>query len=159
MLAAMSAQPAIAADLNALLNDQPTIGSEVSRGAAASFQCELNHEADSVAFGKCVSDAANADEQRHPDYAAFELGLYWQECVLRSIILGGDKQGHMLLDDVELRHSKTVLVLSYQQFRRYQRQLGLTDEQLVTAYAAGDPAWRPLVQQLHDWEKHPPKVP
>src|ERR1700688_2710004 len=74
-----------AADLNAPLVDQPTIGSEIKRGWSAAFDCHLNHLRP-LGFAHCIDEASSAAEQNHANYKPFELGLffnYWYLADLR----------------------------------------------------------------------------
>jgi len=92
-----------------------------------------------------------ADEQRHPNSAPFQLGLYWQESVLNTIQLEGGGYG------ADVNELKTFIAASYQGFRFFQKQLDLTDEQIVSAVAANDPAYQPMLDRLHAWKRDPPK--
>lgn len=147
----LSAPPAFAADINAPLNETPTIASEIRRGEMAAVKCNGDNLLDPLAFSKCTSAAAMADEQRHRNSAPFQLGLYWQESVLNTIQVEGGGYG------ADVNELKTFIATSYQGFRFFQKQLDLTDEQIVTAVAANDPAYQPLLDQLHSWERNPPE--
>jgi len=151
------AAPAFAADINAPLNDTPTIASEIRRGDTAAFHCHLDNLIEQLAFSDCISAAAKGDEQRHPNYAPFELGLYLKTFMLDPArIEEGRKVGTINNDDIAFITND--IAISYFEFRLNQKKLGLTDEQIVAALAAGDPASWLSLEQFREWERNPPKL-
>lgn len=149
-----------APDLNAPIDTQPTIGSEINRGTKAAFDCSLQHVSDALAFGECVSDAISADEQKQPNSLPFEVGALWGECTSEALLVKTDLElaPTNSVAAEELPSAQRELALSYKAFRHYQEKLGVTDQQLVAAVDDLSEAGRQSsLAQLHSWEQQPPQ--
>jgi hypothetical protein len=85
------AAAAHAADLNAPVRPvQPTIGSEIKRGADAAVTCDeaVNSTSRPERFADCVDAAAAANRQRMGSgYEAFDAGLYFIARKYLAIVL------------------------------------------------------------------------
>ncbi len=146
---------AAAADLNAPINNTPTIGSELQRGVAAAFDCHLKFVSDTSRQSQCALDAASVDQQRHPDFKPFHLGVFWGMWMEWGFDIQSDRSiaGTNTFAAARLpeliRERETYLPL----FRRIQREVGVTDEQLVNAQQAMLPAAK--AKLLEDLRQNP----
>lgn len=151
--------PAQAADLNSSIDTHPTVGSEIKRGDDAAFECGLHNIADPLSTSICVSNAVSEDKQRQPNSIPFVVGAFWGECKQQALSVDSSSQlaATNSLAAAELPAAKRALAQAYEVFRHYQKQLDVTDEQLVDALKVDSTEGRQaLLRQLRAWKLNPP---
>lgn len=151
-----------ATDINAPMDARPTIGSEIKRGNGAAFDCGAKPLSDVYSLGRCVSNAISADQQKQPNSLPFIVGGYWGECKHDAILIEADLSiaSTNSYAASEIPTVARELASSYEIFRRYQDQLGVTDMQLVEALddiTADDKV--KILAQLQSWGAKPPQAP
>jgi hypothetical protein len=144
-----------AADLNAPVINQPTIGSEIARGTSAAGTCI--GESDPIYSTKCVFDASSANRQRQSNFKPFELGLFLNTW---DIISGlADIAKAFPNDEVvqtKFRGAQSEALVMFVLFRKIQKDLHITDAQLVAA-CPFTPEGREMVRKkISNWaNSHP----
>ncbi len=136
LIGLLVASAASATDLNAPVTDHPTIGSEIVRGQSAALDC-LSAQAPSD-YSRCISAIADDQAARRPNVDAFKLGLFFAAW-----------QSEDIHYQVALRHPDwpEAQEVGPQWFRYaqidwpllayYEKRLGITEEQLLSAVQAG----------------------
>lgn len=151
-----------AADMNAPLNDKPTVGSEVSRGQDAAFHCGLDFLSDTPAVAGCVFRAVAQNKQLHANTLPFEVGVFYGAwCEMRNSVK----------TDIELASTNSVAAAHlpdaeqeelsmYTVMRHDQAQAGITDDQLLSIFTEMKPAARQdELARMKQWEASYPKAP
>jgi hypothetical protein len=155
LLCVLATSDATAADLNAPVINQPTIGSEIARGLDAANTCSA--ETDPLYLSKCAYDVSSANRQRESNSKPFELGLFFGTWHYQTILVdvandlpdNGVAQAKVPNAQAEA-HDMFVL------FRKIQRDLHITDAQLVAA-CPFTPEGRVMMQtKISEWaNSHP----
>jgi len=123
------AVPVYAADLNAPLVDKPTLGSEISRGFHAAYQCG---DSDPLTSSTCIFDTSAAEQQRRTNYQPFQLGLFFGALVH----FDSQHQTDLSLTDNYVAQDREPLVACeahsmFVVYRSLQAKLGVTDAQVL----------------------------
>jgi hypothetical protein len=132
-LSFVSCTIASAVDLNAPLKQQPTLGSEIHRGMSAGQHCNFIDDNNFNANGldACISKAESKNSENNPNYKPFALGLrfeawFWEDIHVTMTTKLHDKYTRLLANE-----SKKFAPLDWEIVRSYQRDLGVTDDQLL----------------------------
>jgi hypothetical protein len=141
-------------DLNAPVRDNPTVGSEMERGVEAAQRCiDLPNSADEI--DACASAAKSANEQRHANHSAFDVGLlfetWWGENSrfrVDEMLRGSNRQAAR-----EMEGSESEARKMFELFRQHERALKITDEQMLDmAHIDGELRAR-VVEQMRLWDE------
>jgi hypothetical protein len=115
------------ANLDAPLNQQPpTLGSEISRGADAAFDCGLAVEpSDSQGFLNCINGRQSDNRQKMGrGYGAFDAGLWYAARstlrIIMSVVPSELNQAALSVADAELRAAELAA--------------GVTDDDILRAH-------------------------
>lgn len=162
-LLAISGFPAWATDLNAAVNDKPTVGSEISRGSAAAFDCTLHSGPDTWKLSNCINSTAEADRQRHSTYLPFEAGIYFggwvhSDLALQSAeSLAATNSFAKQVVPVDRGQTQRLFIV----FEGLERKLNVTDAQVISAATADmTPAARThIAERMRYWRSQPPPQP
>jgi hypothetical protein len=120
------------ADLSApVVPSQPTIGSEIRRGADAATACErVDVVVETQLYMDCVDAAHNDNRQRMGSgYDAFDTGLYFVERRKLQILLGAAAKSS-ILDPGMIRAAFDLADANYRLARDH---VGVTDDQVELA--------------------------
>jgi hypothetical protein len=128
---------AFAADLNAPISTTPTLGSEIRRGNEAALDCagSLSTTENPADFTRCINETQSKNDQKPGETRPFTLGLFFYAWVLERAFLMGEPEGHIApnLPPRNLAYIKSDENLNFRIFRGEQKELGLTDAQLLSA--------------------------
>jgi len=122
-----------AADLNAPATNQPTVGSEIARGAAAAFNCVIDNYASALRAGQCITELDSQNRQRTTTYEPFNLGLNFRGWVLADAHAFPEKPRDSDIGRTVANDWRRAAAPLFVVFRDYQKRLGVTDDQLITA--------------------------
>lgn len=136
---ALSAVQSAAADLNAPLVDKPTIKSEMLRGVNTSLYCAKNL-VDRNVMNDCLAAAESRARREQTDPSPFLLGLY-----VRSLLL------YLEMEDWR------EVSRSYPVFASLQKEVGVTDRQIVAVLFDTEAGRASAVATLKRWAASPPK--
>ncbi|HWD27567.1 MAG TPA: hypothetical protein VG387_10410 [Rhizomicrobium sp.] len=75
------AEPLHAANLDRPLNDKPTVRTEIVRGINTAFNCGSEFVSDVIQQQHCMIKAVQRDQETHPDYEPFQLGVFFGGCL------------------------------------------------------------------------------
>lgn len=150
-LLALTTSAVAQTDLNAPVDEKPTIASEVKRGIGAAMDCRGTGD-----FNKCVLDAASANTQKQPNTNSFELGLFYEACQESELHADVDKRmasensaaSSSVPSDMEDITSNFELMLAKQ------RLVKVSDQQLVALDADRTPESR---ARMLEWIKTLPR--
>jgi hypothetical protein len=120
LLSILFCAPALAANMNAPLNEKPTLASEIKRGFYAESGC---FTLDPKQQGFCLNDLAMADVQSHSDSRAFELGVYFAGWNSAMVAVETNSPGDWRKEAADLGGH----------LKRLQQELDVTDDQLIGA--------------------------
>lgn len=154
----VSAAQSAAAGLSASFVDRPAIRPEMVRGVKASLQCAkkmLDHNA----MDDCIAaaDAKARREQVNP--SPFLLGLHFRSLILYSEMLDGDTEvaPSNYVAAHAIREDRRDVSRSYAIFAKLQRQVGVTDRQVVGLVFDTEASKASAIAQLKQWAASPPK--
>jgi hypothetical protein len=124
-----------AADLNAPVNNTPTIGSEIARGIDAANNCPMMRPRKVVDDDtySCIAGIANTNRQRMTAFEPFLLGLYFRSWLVMDVAAYPSKAPDDAIGERLETSARRDASEFYAAFRGYQKQLGVTDEQLIQA--------------------------
>ncbi len=123
LLGMLAAAAILGADLNApIVPAQPTIGSEILRGADAGFDCQEGNPLDDGAFLGCIESRQSDNRQKMGrGYEAFDAGLWFEASQhLQSAV----RAGAMVQSDLDVADAG---------LRAAERAIGVTDGDVVRA--------------------------
>jgi len=132
LVALILPQVVAGADLNAPLDEKPTLGSEIKRGWQAAFDCSLAHIVDVQGMNDCTSAAGSKAQQERPNSDPFLLGLYLGSSLHfaaqaeRPDPAGGPVPG--ISDQATNQRNAEE---DFAVYASEQKKLGVTDEQAV----------------------------
>ena len=125
-------QMAAAADLNAPLDEKPTLGSEIKRGWNAAFDCSLAHIVDVQGMNDCTSAAGSKAHQERPNPDPFLLGLYLGSTLhFAAQAERPDPVGGPIPGVSDQATNKRNAEEDFAVYASEQKKLGVTDEQAV----------------------------
>ena len=134
------ANTARAADLNAPINNQPTLGSEIARGNDAAYNCFFHSGNDprppsALNLSICIMNTADADRQQHTVYLPFQLGILfggWQleDSKLRS---AESLAATNIFAQQEIPDDRYHTLQLFTVFESIEHKLKVTDEQVISA--------------------------
>ena len=148
-----------AADLDAPLNDRPTLGSEIERGWRAATDCNLKNIANALEYVDCIDGTASKAQQEHSNANPFLLGLYYGEAAHFGTDpkVDSENASSNSFAASEVATDRARLAPAYEVFRHYQKQLDVKDDQLVgTLSDLSDKGKADALAQLKNWEIIPP---
>ncbi len=124
----------LAADLNAPIQNTPTLGSEIHRGIGAATDCYFLHDNnfDPLSYTGCVTRADSKNTQAQAAYRPFSLGLHFQAWLWEDIeiqMYHGDP--HKVFAKRLAEQAGQYAPLEFAIFRRIQMELGVSDGQLM----------------------------
>jgi len=133
VLLAVIDQSTQAADLNAPLPDKPTLATEIHRGMSEARRCNFmnNNMFDPDGLVTCTSISESRNTQLNPNYKPYSLGLhfetwYWEDMHITLMKTVHDKYNRQIAED-----SRKFASPNWEVVRSYQRDLGVTDDQLL----------------------------
>jgi hypothetical protein len=122
-----------AADLNAPINTTPTLGSEIARGSSAAADCMITNYRPTLGT-LCVRKLESQNRERMGNYEPFALGLNFTSWKFLDIWAFPRPGTPALEISEEARQMATPFFVA---FRDYQRRLGVSDDQLISAEGTG----------------------
>lgn len=148
--------PAHAADLNTPLNDKPTLGSEIHRGLWAANACYFIHDNEfhPDSFDGCIISRDSANTQSVPSYKPFSLGLHFQAWFWydTGITIAAKTPGNRFNSDISKR-SGVYAPLDFEIFRKLQRDLGVSDAQLIQIAGIPSAGVKETYQRIGYWAR------
>lgn len=139
------------ADLDAPAEKKVTVRSEIERGKSAVRAIDLKARSrnPSVFFNK-VDDVLAKNQQDNTDTDAFLFGVYgqtWIYAVLQTELFAKDREfWRGRLTDGQIESFNRITELYYKQFRDKQRQLNISDEDLLKLFTFKE-------EWLAEWDK------
>jgi hypothetical protein len=157
----MSISCAAATDLNAPLDERPTIRTEIYRGFRAAFNCVMEDSKYADGIERCALRHAGAEEQRMPNHLPFEVGLYYGACVFLRVQIEADtrisRSNSVAAAELPIvKHSYATL---YRLFRQQQGILNISDKDLVDATGVINKAKAESLNELLLWARELPQGP
>ena len=146
-----------AADLNAPVSTTPTLGSEIHRGGAAAADCafNVNFEINALKFRQCLQGADSKNDQQRGETKPFSLGLYFEAWLLKYSLFNGERRHPGRISAANLVIDKREVASDFDIFRGLQRDLNISDAQLLSVSEVSDIGRKTLPTVIEHWS--PPK--
>jgi hypothetical protein len=119
-----------AMDLNAPVNTTPTVGTEIKRGVDAANACDTS-AMEPLNYALCIQGIDDRNAQKVVDSKPFDVGLYFAAWLSMDIIGSMPASNDFARHLGEAGHSEAASM--YIIYRDFQRKLGVTDDDVITA--------------------------
>ena len=149
-------------NLDAPMEQRPTVRTEINRGYEAAFTCVINSGVSASGLYKCVENSVSHNKQAVANPTAFMIGAYLQACEN----LAGIIQSQQPLAETnpiaraQLSDATVYLGVTYRRFRNEQQNLGVSDNQIVESIRDLSANGKQVVlAKLQIWRQSPPPAP
>jgi hypothetical protein len=126
-----------------LVQEKPTLRSEIARGRSASFDCQQGPLELSV-LTDCLFKVSSANRQKMgTGYDPFDVGLFfggWSTCHIASSTLSGHPDFAARARDANEREK-----ITWNTYVALRKKVGLTDDQVIDASGLISDTIRPMV--------------
>lgn len=146
---------ALAADLDAPLEQKPTLGSEIRRGVAAARQCYLKDDntIQPINFADCIVHLDDSSDQASPSFKAFSLGVHygaWHWETIEADVARSNPSDELQKSVAEV--AAQFAPGDFTIWRVYQRELGVTDLQILTLADVPIAVRKETLAEFKEWD-------
>jgi len=114
-----------------LVQEQPSLRSEIKRGSGAAFDCGSQNTMAPAALSTCLFNASSANRGKMSQgYDPFDIGLMFRGWTEFSIMSSSLRSGNLAHDAANAESFEKIFWSAYIALRK---KVGLTDDQVIDA--------------------------